>query len=157
MSETVTTTIQHVDLEPNTAQPGQNIYNFSVAIRGVTNDREVANMTEWEPFSLLMLNKILPPTLPAPPPPVLSSIAFAESPISLDAASNGEFSLTLHFSLAKSELFDKFFAPNAAVVTLQLTALSLRPEHRDLKVTREVRAYVKNSNSVESDKTVALK
>jgi hypothetical protein len=157
MSETVTTTIQHVDLEPNTAQPGQNIYNFSVAIRGVTNDPEVANMTKWELFSLLMINKIVPPTFPAPPPPIPVPIKFAESPISLDAASDGEFSLKVHFSLSRNELFDKFFEPNAVVVTLQLVALSLRPENRDLKVTREVVAYIKNSNSVESDKTVALK
>jgi hypothetical protein len=157
MSEIVTTTIQHVDLEPNTAQPGQNIYNFSLAIRGVTNDPEVANMTEWEPFSLLMLTKTVPPTLPGPYPPIPYSVTFAESPVSLDAAPNGEFSLTLHFSLSKSELFDKYFEPNAAVVTLQFTGLSLRPENRDLKVTREVEVYVQNSNSVESDRTVALR
>jgi hypothetical protein len=157
MSETVTTTIQHVDLEPNTAQPGQNIYNFSVAIRGVTNDPEVANMTEWQPFCLLIMNKIAPPSFPAPSPPIPYPITFAESPVSLDAAPNGEFSLTLHFSLSRSELFDKFFEPNAVMVTLQLTSLSLRPENRDLKVTREVEVYVKNSNPVESDRTVALK
>lgn len=157
MDEVVTVTIEHIDLEPNQAQAGQQIYNFALTIRGDTNDHQVANDTKWNPVAECWVTKQYPIDPRVPNLPMLVPITFTEAPYVLNAASDGRFELTLKFSLSKAELFDNRFDPDAIHVQLQLKRLRLVPLNRDLKISREVVFYISNSNSVESDAVVAFK
>jgi hypothetical protein len=153
--ETATVTIQHIDLEPDMTLPGQNIYNFAVILRGVTNDPQATAETKWNPIALCRVTRTMPVDPLNPVPWFYPNITFAQAPISLNARSDGTFKLKLDSSLSKHELFELHFEPNAGLVQLQMERLTLRPTHRDVEVTRQVQVYVKNSNSVESDVVTA--